>query len=112
MKLLLVLLIGLFITGCSCGRGEVGFHRGHVTDVSIAGLMCKTYEGQIMSGNGNSAVHYNFTIESKELYDKLLEAQANGKEVNVHYKSPVVVSSCTSANDLIVDGVTYVGEGQ
>lgn len=93
------------MTACGFGGGEDGWHRGHVTDVSLSGWFCKTYEGQVMTGSGNASVKYGFTIKSKQTYEKLKEFQDLGVEVNLHYYSPRVYELCTSSHSNIVDDV-------
>lgn len=104
-------IVGLFIvatTLSTCGRNEDGWHRGRVTDVSRAGIFCKTYEGQIMSGSGNASVVYNFTITTKETYDRLREFQQNGKEVDLHYYSQLFNVPCSTSHANFVDDVRGV----
>lgn len=105
MKNYLLLLI---LTGCGMGGGEAGFHRGYITDVSLSGWFCKTYEAQVMTGSGNSAIHYNFTINDKNVYVKLKEAQEKQLEVNLEYHSPRVYSLCSSSYSNFVDNVTFL----
>lgn len=109
MKLIYFLMV-LSLTGCGLGRGEDGTHRGHITDVSKAGWFCKTYEGQVMTGSGNSSVKYEFTVTTEEVYAELQKVQESGAEVNLHYTSPVLYSFCRSAHEDIVDKVTEIGE--
>lgn len=104
----LSLFICFFMIGCGFGGGESGFHRGHITDVSVSGWFCKTYEAQIMTGTGNSAVKYEATVVSQEIYQKLIQAQKTGIEVNVHYESPRMYSYCSSAHKNFIDSVEYL----
>jgi hypothetical protein len=96
-------------TGCGVSTPETGWHRGQITDVSEAGLFCDTYEGQIMTGTGNSAIAYNFTITSKEVFEELREAQARSIPVNLHYTSSLFYSLCSSLNGNFVDRLEIVG---
>lgn len=100
------------LTSCGFGGGSEGYHRGHITDVSLSGWLCKTYEGQIQTGTGQSAIKYEFTITSLDAFNKLKTAQADGHEVNVHYFSPVFFWACSSSHSNYVDGVkTLSGAG-
>ncbi len=107
MKNFILLGLLLIVSGCNVGRGEVGVHRGHITDVSEAGWVCKTFEGQIMSGSGNSAQSYDFTVTDRHTYELLLQAQKSGAEVVVHYYSPRIYSLCSSEHSVFVDGVEF-----
>lgn len=104
MRFIFVLTFLFFISSCGIGGGEKGTHRGVITDVSYAGWFCKTWEGQIQT-NGNSAMHYNFTITNLETVKALQVAQQTGKEVIVEYESPVIFSLCSSSNSNFVTGV-------
>jgi hypothetical protein len=107
--LLAIAMVG--VSGCGLGRGESGTHRGMITDVSQAGWFCKTWEGQIQSGNGNSAMHYDFTVQTEAVAKQLEAAQKSGQEVIVHYDSPVVYSLCYSDHANIVTAVEpYTGK--
>lgn len=105
MKIYLILFLAFVISGCGIGTGENGVHRGVITDVSYAGWFCKTWEGQIISGNGNAAIHYEFTISNLEAVEKLKAAQRNGEEVIIHYESPVIYSACSSKQGSFVSSV-------
>ena len=111
MRHLLVLIgitTAILFSGCGLGGNDDGYHRGKITDVSKSGWLCSTYEGQVMSGSGNSSVKYEFTIESKDIYEKLKVAQQHDREVNLHYYSPRIYSICSSSFPNIVDGVEEV----
>lgn len=108
MRKVLVLVSTLALVGCGIGSNDDGMHRGKVTDVSTSGWFCTTYEGQIMSGSGQSSIQYEFTITSKDVYEKLKAAQAKDVEVNLHYYSPRIYSLCSSGHPNFVDGVEEI----
>lgn len=103
---LLGILTGLGLVGCGEGiTTERGKHRGYISDVSEHGVFCHTWEGQIMSGAGNSSMHYEFTITNEETFHELAQAQRLQQEVNVNYKSTILSGFCTSRHNDFVESV-------
>lgn len=58
-----------------------------------------------MSGAGNAAQSYDFTVTSDAVAEQLKEAQKSGNEVIVHYFSPRTYGLCESSNSNFVDAV-------
>lgn len=107
-SVLALLGVLMFCTGCSITIPESGWHRGHITDLSTAGVFCQTFEGQVMTGSGNSSIAYNFTVTSQEVFDKLKAAQEANIEVNLKYNSPLLRSWCSSLNGNFVTDVALL----
>lgn len=103
----LVILTVLMLAGCSLGNNEEGTHRGVVTDISRGGLICKTWDGELISGSGGASIKYRFTITNQETVDFLREAQKSGKEVIFDYSSPIVFSLCSSKHGIYVHRAAY-----
>jgi hypothetical protein len=78
------------LTGClKTGDGE---KIGMVTKLAKQGVMCPTYEGEIVRGglNGGSGVNgasFHFTVESEDMAKKVKEAMEGQKEVKITYSS-------------------------
>lgn len=98
-----VLLTCLSSVGCmlntSPGTGE---KIGQIVKLSSQGIMCATWEGQLIRGGmtGGSgtigAQPFDFTIESKEMADKAQQFMADQTEVVIKYRMEGVYSACRS----------------
>lgn len=111
-------LIGLFIVG-SLGAGIVGSfipwaavqysdgeRTGLVNKISHKGLICQTWEGQMLVGNGNNVdpEEYFFTVKDDAVVKQVQDAQ--GKIATLHYKQYALSSNCWGDTSYEVVGVT------
>lgn len=106
IRILLLLLV--FMTGCGIAQPESGVHRGVITDVSKAGFLCKTWEGELISGTGAASIHYRFTVDNDEAAHVLQEAQRTGAEVLIKYEVPFLRTICSSDHANIVTSAEIV----
>lgn len=95
--LLLVLLVG-------CGRGinsGKGQKIGQIVKIAEHGMICTTWEGEIIRGgfNGGSGVNgtvLDFTILDRGLYERLKTAMEQQQEIELFYDKASLTGPCTS----------------
>lgn len=105
----LAAVIGLVLEfGCGFGRSETGQHIGFITNVSKSGWLCKTFEGQVNTGEGNSSIKYEFTIADEATARLLKEAMHDHKKVMLDYTSPLFYWACESEFSTIVTAAQLV----
>lgn len=91
------LIIGFIIfqfTSTRVGNYSDGERTGLVNKISEKGLICKTYEGYMLVGNGQNIQPetFSFTVKNDEVAQKVKEAI--GKEATLTYSQAVFTSSC------------------
>ena len=98
-----LVLVALGATGCSTNESPgTGEKIGQIVKLSKQGLLCKTWEGQIIRGGmsgGSGAfgtVPFDFTIESDEMAQKATEYMQNQTEVLINYRMELVYALCRS----------------
>ena len=98
-----LVLVALVATGCSTNESPgTGEKIGQIVKLSKQGLLCKTWEGQIIRGgisDGSGAfgtVPFDFTIESDEMAQKAKEYMQNQTEVLIKYRIELVYALCSS----------------
>ncbi len=95
-------LFSLAATGCwDTGQGE---KIGVITKVAKKGVLCQTWEGQIVrgglsGGNGAFGAAFDFTIESDELASKVQDAMNKQQEVKIFYKTEGVTFCRSESQD-------------
>ena len=107
-KICLLSVVCLSLT--SCITKSSGEKVGVITKVSHEGMVpfCKTYEAEIVRGgltNGSGTIGgaFHFTINDKELLDKITSAMENQQEVKIYYHEEVYLMwpGCESHSDKI-----------
>ena len=105
---LLLLLVGMIslATGCgvntSPGSGE---KIGQIVKLSNQGMLCGTWEGQLirggMSGGSGSfgTVPFDFTIEDEAMAKKAQEFMQNQTEVVIKYRMEGIYWTCRSESE-------------
>ena len=102
--LAVVTLMGL---GLGCGHGiDTGDGKkiGQVIQLGKHGWLCSTYEGKLVrggfnTGSGVSGGVFDFTVESEDLYSRLMKAMELQQEVEVSYKKVNLSGPCACESD-------------
>lgn len=100
MKHLIVILIVL-MTGCGYGiRSGEGKKIGQVVKLGEYGMLCKTYEGELVRGglNNGSGVNgssFHFSMKSKEMFDKLNKMMEDQQEIEITYQKSNFSGVCS-----------------
>lgn len=102
--LLIVLSVGIFLSaGCSINTSPgTGEKIGQVVRLNKQGLLCKTWEGQLIRGgisDGSGAfgtVPFDFTVENDEMAKRTQEFMQNQTEVVIKYRMEGIYAICRS----------------
>lgn len=119
MKVIVVLLMSILF---SCGTGVKsadGKKIGQIVKLGEYGVLCKTYEGELIrggfnSGSGANGAEFHFTILQKELYNKMMISMERQDEIEIEYTKSVLVGPCTadSASQGFVTSYKILKEGK
>lgn len=88
---------------------DSGVKAGILNNVKHKGIIFKTYEGELIQSGfrpgvqGLQSNEFQFSIESKELYDKLMSL--SGQNVKLHYKEYYGTLPWRGYTKFIVDSV-------
>jgi hypothetical protein len=91
MRYFIVAVMGLFLVGCGYGiKSGDGKKIGQVVKMGQYGMICDTYEGELVRGgfNGGSGVNgtaFHFSVKDEALYKRLLEVMEGQQEIEVTY---------------------------
>lgn len=106
-KLLVSVCATILLSGCiETGRGE---KIGQITKVAEEGLICMTWEGQIIrggltNGSGVSGQAFDFTIENNPvLVEKIQNLMNEQKEIKLKYRSEAISFCRSESNHFVVD---------
>ena len=114
-NLIFVLLISLLLNGCI--HYSDGYRTGKIIKFSNKGIICKTWEGEMLLGGfrkdseGNvEANNFTFSIDSEnqedqKIVDEILSAMDSGKRVKLHYSQEIFTSPCRSSTDYFIKKV-------
>ncbi len=80
---ILLVAIGAAFKGCSTSEGS---RAGIVTKLSNKGLAIKSWEGELMLGNGSASSTWAFSISNDDIAKQVQEALKSGKRVELRYK--------------------------
>lgn len=116
MRFLIVLMM-IAAGGCGYGiKSAEGKKIGQVVKLGEYGLLCSTYEGELVRGglSGGSGVNgtaFHFTVPSKELYEKLLPIMEAQQEIEVSYTKATLTGPCSSEgnSEAFVTGFRVLG---
>jgi hypothetical protein len=122
MRKFLPLVLLLPLIGCI--DYSDGDRVGTIVKFSKKGLLCKTWEGELLVGGlkrvtqtstdsqGNSHTSSSmalnvmqFTVEKQELVQPILDAMETGKQVKIHYQQELVTICRSDGNDSFVQTV-------
>lgn len=107
MKKIAVLLMPLMLTGCLVTSN--GEKRGEIVKLAQEGIICKTWEGELIRGGLNDGSGgfgsriFPFTVENADLLKKVQYALENNKEVKISYHHEVF-TFCRSESQKISGG--------
>lgn len=92
-----------------------GDRVGVVTKLSHKGILCKTWEGELLvdslrvlpRGGGSQKVKtaWAFTVGDESVVPKLQDAMLSGKRVRLHYQQSAFSVSCQGETSYFVDRV-------
>ncbi|GAB6009697.1 hypothetical protein [Dysgonomonas reticulitermitis] len=88
---------------------DSGVKAGILNNVKHKGIIFKTYEGELIQSGfrpgaqGLQSNEFQFSIESKELYDKLMSL--SGQNVKLHYKEYYGTLPWRGYTKFIVDSI-------
>jgi hypothetical protein len=101
MSVLAVALLSASATACGINESPgTGEKVGQVVKLSKVGIICKTWEGQLIRGgmtDGSGTIGtqpFNFTIETDELAQKVTNFMRTQQEVRVTYSQEGVYALC------------------
>jgi hypothetical protein len=104
---LLSLVIGMFVPFAAVTYSD-GDRTGLVNKISQKGLVCKTYEGSILVGNGQNVQPetFKFTVKDPEVVKQIEAAQ--GKVASLEYQQYLFSSACWGDTNYEVTGVRVI----
>lgn len=100
MRYVLVVM-GLFLIGCGYGiKSGDGKKIGQVVKMGQYGMVCDTYEGELVRGgfNGGSGVNgtaFHFSVKDEALYKRLLKVMEDQQEIEVTYTKSNFSGPCS-----------------
>lgn len=103
-SILFAALMAVALTGCiNNGQGE---KIGHLTKVARQGVVCPTWEAEIVRGgmNGGSGVNgqsFDFTVSSDAEAEQLRQAMVAQKEVKISYRSEAMTFCSSDSNHFL-----------
>ena len=110
-----VIIVGLLIFGYVwfyVPFSDSGVKAGILNNVKHKGIIFKTYEGELIQSGfrpgaqGLQSNEFQFSVESKELYDKLMSL--SGQNVKLHYKEYYGTLPWRGYTKFIVDSIVAV----
>lgn len=110
--ILAVVVVGLLIFGYVryyVPFSDSGVKAGILNNVKHKGIIFKTYEGELIQSGfrpgaqGLQSNEFQFSIESKEVYDKLMNL--SGQNVKLHYKEYYGTLPWRGYTKFIVDSI-------
>lgn len=110
MTVVLLITMG-GLAGCGIGTPGTGVKIGQIVKLSRQGMICKTWEGQLLRGgltDGSGAIGapFEFTIENEGLVPDLQTALENQTEVKISYTTEGLYSACrTDSGGVFLDSV-------
>jgi hypothetical protein len=93
--------MGLFLVGCGYGiKSGDGKKIGQVVKMGQYGMVCDTYEGELVRGgfNGGSGVNgsaFHFSVKDEALYKRLLKVMEDQQEIEVTYTKSNFSGPCS-----------------
>jgi hypothetical protein len=108
-KILITILAALLLTGC--WETKNGEKIGTVVKLAKEGIICKTWEGEIIRGgmnNGSGSFGtrpFYFTVESPELLKKIQNALDSQKEIKIKYHQELITFCRTETDDYFIDDI-------
>lgn len=89
-----------------------GVRSGLLNKLSSKGLICKSYEGYMMIGDGNviNPEIFRFTVKDQSVVKQL--SSSLGKVVSLEYKQYLVVSPCWGDTSYEVVGIKQWNQNQ
>lgn len=107
---LVVLMLAGCGTGVSSGNGK---KIGQIVKIGEHGMMCRTYEAEMIRGgfNGGSGVNgtpLDFTILDKKLYEQLVKVMEDQQEIELTYQRANFSGPCTSETGIFATGFTVL----
>ena len=93
----LILLIGT-CTNIDMPGYSSGVRTGKLVKFSNKGMICKTWEGELMIGQSNHS--FDFTVKDKALIDTL--QNSIGKELSLRYEENYITGICNGDTDYFV----------
>lgn len=107
-----ILIVGLLIFGYIwfyVPFSDSGVKAGILNNVKHKGIIFKTYEGELIQSGfrpgqqGLQSNEFQFSVESKELYEKLMPL--SGQNVKLHYKEYYGALPWRGYTKFIVDSI-------
>ena len=101
---ILFVSVSCLLSGCffSVSGYSEGSRSGKLVKFSKKGLMCKTYEGQLMLGETQGTT-WDFSVTDESLANKLLPLI--GEEVQLGYDENYLTGICDSETAYIVNKI-------
>lgn len=98
-------VVGAFVPW-AIGDYSQGARTGLINKISHKGLICKTYEGYLLVGNGQNVQpeEFHFTVKDEEVA-RQIEA-LSGKVATLEYRQNFLSSQCWGDTNYDVVGVT------
>ena len=116
MKYCLLFITLLCLTGCyiHTDPGE-GKKIGRIVKFSKQGMLCKTWEGELIrgglnDGSGSFGSSFHFTVEDSHMASIALDAFENQYEVIIDYRREFIssITRSESSNAYFVENITKV----
>ena len=101
--IIVLVLIGWFtywnFSSHAVGHYSDGERTGLVNKLSRKGLICKTYEGYILVGNGQNIQpeRFYFTVKDKNIADQI--SAKIGQVATLQYDQKLITSKCFGETD-------------
>ena len=101
-------ILAVALLAVACGHGidySDGDRVGTVTKFSFKGLICKTWEGEMVLGglrsDGDNMVAniWAFTVDEPRFVKPIQEAMLSGKRVKITYHQGALSGPCTASSD-------------
>ena len=113
-KLLLAVAATAFLSACGVLTYSEGDRAGVVTKLSKKGVVCKTWEGELLMGGINqfaapAANVFHFSVVDENIVDDLKVVMEQQKPVRLTYKQVLLPWFCDQQTEYQIVGVT-IGE--
>lgn len=99
----LIVLLGLMaLVGCGMSNPGDGEKIGQIVRVTHEGVICKTYEAQMIRGGmsngsgGFGTTPFHFTIDDEKTADQLRKYMADQVEILIKYRTRFIYPLCSS----------------
>lgn len=111
-----IAIIGSIVVLTACGDTGGGEKVGSITKLAQQGLLCKTWEGQIIrggfqNGSGASGAAFDFTIDNNpELVKKVEHLLNTQQEVKLTYRTEFVTWCRSDSRNHFLTDIEALGQ--